>query len=227
MFDKYDRMTYILKVTTDDNIFICNRNSNDFDNIFNDKYVRWWESDLVDIMKFSIADRCEILEVLPFDNYNKRHQKQINPIKEKYIQMYNAEYLDDNVLSNILFNEIKENYRNKYRYQYKDFKFIIDKCGDEIYNLLYEKAKDLYRSSSESYFLSLTRDELWNVTNRKIETKVCYIILRDYLSYRKGNNKKNPFDKYTLRETLHMLVKLNDLEEKRKTRKIIKDTLFV
>ena len=227
--DNYEpRYTLILKVKLDDNIFICNRNSKDYDNIFNDKYVKWWESNLVDIMKFTNIDNCETLEILyDYDNYNKRHQKLINPIKEKYIEQFNAKCLDDNTLSNVLFNNIKNNYRTKYKIQYNDFKLIVDKLGTDIYKLLYDNAKKIYFSKSERYFLTLTRERIWNIPNRSIETKICYIILRDYLLSRIDNNCKMPFDKTERKidDTLYMLLKLSDLDEKRKIRNLIKKEL--
>ena len=226
--DEYEpRYTLILKVTLEDNIFICNRNSKDYDNIFNDKYVKWWESNFVDIMKFSNIDNCETLEILDYDNHNLRHQKLINPIKEKYIQKYNAKYVDDKTLSNVLFNNIKDNYRTKYKIQYKDFKLIVDKLSNNIYQLLYENAKKLYFNKSERYFLNLSRERIWHSPNRLLETKVCYIILRDYLLNRINNNYKMPFDKNErkIKDTIDMLLKLTDINEKPKIRNLIKKEL--
>lgn len=226
--DNYEsRYTLILKVKLDDNIFICNRNSKDYDNIFNDKYVKWWESDLVDIMKFSNIDDCEILEILDYDNYNLCHQKLINPIKKKYIEKYNAKYLDDKTIANVMFNSVKENYRTKYKIQYKDFRLIVDKLGNDIYKLLYENAKKLYFNKSERYFLTLSRERIWHAPNRSLETKICYIILRDYLLKRISDNCELPFDKNErkINDTIDMLLKINDIDEKRKIRNLIKSEL--
>lgn len=223
------RFTLILKVKLDDNIFICNRNSKDWDNIFNDKYVKWWESNLIDIMKFTTIDNCEILEILyDYDNYNKRHQKLINPIKEKYIEQFNAKCLDDNTLSNVLFNNIKNNYRTKYKIQYNDFKLVVDKLGNDIYSLLYENAKKLFFNKSERFFLTLSRERIWNVQTRSLETKVCYIILRDYIKYMIEHESKMPFNKEIrkINDTLDMLIKVNDLSEKKKIRNLIEKELY-
>lgn len=230
-YDNYEktRYTIILKVTLDNNIFICNRNSDDYDNIFNDKYVKWWESNLVEIMKFTTIDNCEILEILyDYDNYNKRHQKLINPIKEKYIKQFNAKSIDDNALSNVLFNNIKNNYRTKYKIQYNDFKLVVDKLGSDIYSLLYENAKKLFFSKSERYFLTLSRERIWNIQTRNLETKVCYIIMRDYIKYMIENKSKMPFNKENrkINDTLDMLIKLNDLNEKKKIRNLIEEELY-
>lgn len=227
--EEKSRYTVILKVTLDDNIFICNRNSDDYNNVFNDKYVKWWESNLVDIMKFTTIDNCEILEFLyDYDNYNKRHQKLINPIKEKYIEQFNAKSLDDNALSNVLFNNIKNNYRTKYKIQYNDFKLVMDKLGHDIYSLLYENAKKLFFNKSERYFLTLSRERIWNIQTRSLETKVCYIILRDYIKYMIDHESKIPFNKEIrkINDTLDMLIKVNDLSEKKKIRNLIEEELY-
>ena len=230
-YDNYEktRYTIILKITLDNNIFICNRNSDDYDNIFNDKYVKWWESNLVDIMKFTTIDNCEILEILyDYDNYNKRHQKLINPIKEKYIEQFNAKSIDDNALSNVLFNNIKNNYRTKYKIQYNDFKLVVDKLGRDIYSLLYENAKKLFFSKSERYFLTLSRERIWNIQTRNLENKVRYKIMRDYIKYMIENKSKMPFNKENrkINDTLDMLIKLNDLNEKKKIRNLIEKELY-
>lgn len=225
--NRNNRYTLILKVKLEENIFICNRNSRDYDNIFNDRYVKWWESDLVDIMNFSNIDECEILQILPYDNYKLRHQSLINPIKQEFIQLYNAKCYDDEVLSNIMFNNVKNNYRTKYKIQYKEFIHIIDDMGDNKHKLLYETAKKMYYNKSEKYFLSLSRERIWHTQNRTFETKACYIILRDYLKHRIDNGYNLPFDKNERRinDTIDMLLKINDFNEPRKIRNQLKKEL--
>lgn len=55
-YEYAERDSVIMKVKKDNTWFVCNRNSDDFDTIFNDKYVAFWEIDSISYLAFSNCD---------------------------------------------------------------------------------------------------------------------------------------------------------------------------
>lgn len=213
-FDGEEQITLILKCILDDHIFICNRNSNQFKNIFNDKYVHWWEAHQVNSMNFDIVNKIQLLEKLPLSNENLKDQREINSVKITYINKLDGEDGDkDNETScNILFNEAKDNYRRKYREQYKEFLDIIN--SDSIdKDDLYDCSKKLFWGN---YKFDETKDEIWNKVENKRHAAMI-ILLRDYIYYKKYILKcKEPWTKHQIPHIKSLLLNKIKLIEKEK-----------
>lgn len=194
MNDDYDFPvnSYIIRVTSGDYDFICNRNDETFYTLFNDKWVNFWEvKDAYKITDWNI-DGIRILETVELSNYNKKDQVYLNSLKKKYIDEYNLKSEPDKKLSNLLFNECLTNYRRNYRNQFKDFKTVFENGIN--FNKIYEIGKRLY-FTEDYYILLMKRDEIWNMPDVDKETKAYYIILREYLNWRRVNGYRLPFDK--------------------------------
>ena len=132
--------TFIFKVVerteTYTKMYICNRSSKFVEDLFFDKYVKWFEIDKMDAM---YGCNLQILDELPYDNFNHRHQKQINVVKRKYIEEYSA--LDENSntvkLCNSLFNTSSKNFRKIWKDNYNIvFDTIRTMSTNEIYNYI-------------------------------------------------------------------------------------------
>jgi len=203
--DDIQRYSIIMKVKKDNTWFICNRNSNDFDSIFNDKYVKFWEIGNISSLKFSECDSVEILEYVPLDNYNRRHQTILNEYKQKYIDKMS---LEDIELSNKSMTQIKKQYRNIYYEQYKDLLKSL-KDIESINDKIYEYAKKLfYTDKDNSWFYEMTRDEIWRNKKWSKEQKVIFIILRDHIYYKKYHLKTHyPFYKGQIKHEINSLVR--------------------
>ena len=202
-----NRTTLILKVKKDNTWFVCNRNSDDFDNIFKDKYVKFWEVTKPDDLKFSNCDICNILTELPYDNFNKRHQKLINPVKQTFIECLNC---DNTELSNKQFNNIKNTYRHIYYNQYKEFIRIKNNIED-IEEKVYNYAKKIFYSKpklKKYYYWSY--DYIWHNTVFNDEQKVILIILRNHLLRRSTDLSYHPFEKGYIKKTIKYLIEKYD-----------------
>lgn len=206
--EKYNnRESYILKVKKDNCYFICNRNSDDFDNIFNDKYVKFWEVNKVSQLKFSNADFCEILQILPLDNYKRRHQNILNDIKQKYIDELQISNIE---LSNKQMTNIRQSYRNIYYQQFIDFLTIKHNINN-LYDKLYDYGKKIFYKSNNHSFFMMTYDEIWHNDKLTDEEKVICIILRDYIYDMKYNkHSKYPFLKGNIKYTINHLIRIFD-----------------
>ena len=185
--------TFIFKVVerteTYTKMYICNRNSKFVEDLFFDKYVKWFEIDKMDVM---YGCNLQILEVLPYDNSNHRHQKQINIVKRKYIEEYSA--LDENSttvkLCNSLFNTSSKNFRKIWRTNYNIVFDTIHKISiNEIYNYI----KQIWFSNYK-YMLLKPRHVIFSNSSIDIKTKVIMLAFKTYLSERISNKCKYPFD---------------------------------
>lgn len=205
VYDEFhNRESYILKVKKDDAYFICNRNSDDFDTIFKDKYVRFWEVDEVWQLNMSDVDLCSILSVLPLDNYKLRHQTILNNIKKRYIDELQ---LKDIELSNKQMATIRKTYRTIYHEQFKEFLSIKHKIQN-LDKKLYEYGKRLFYKNNNESFFDMTYDEIWHYDKLTDDQKVICIILRNYIYNKKYVYKeKYPFIKGKVNKTINMLIK--------------------
>ena len=202
-----NRNSLILKVKKDNSYFICNRNSQDFDNIFHDKYVKFWEVNKVSNLKFTEADFCEILEIVPLDNYKRRHQNILNDIKKKYIDELQ---LSDIELSNKQMTNIRKSYRNIYYKQFVDF-IIIKHSIINLSDKLYDYGKRMFYKSNNNSFFDMTYDEIWHSSKFTDEQKVICIMLRNYIYNMKYERKsKYPFVKGNVKNTIKWLIKSFD-----------------
>lgn len=203
------RDTYIIEFVKDDTKFICNRNSNEFDVIFKDKYVKFWEIKDIYDMRVSNCEQCKILTVLEgVHNYNKCHQKQINEIKKQYI---NGHVEADEKLANVQFANTFESYRTFYKKQYERFIQQIRHIGDtdELIDKLYNMANTLFYKSKNINYLLKSRWYIWNDERLSYEDRILIIILKDYIYNAKSNNYKYPFQKNKIISTIKMLI--NDI----------------
>lgn len=186
------RASYILKVTDKaKNIaFICNRNSQDFDNIFTDPYVRFWESNKLSYMSFTSANlNIEILEEVALSNYMKKDQAFLNERKKYYIEKYNAS--GEYTLSNSLFNEYNKNYRAKYKSDYYDFYHnLTDNLGEkQVVTALYELSKLLLENPKFHNWYYSTKEEIWKDDTLTLNQKTIFVMLMTPLK-NKINSKK-------------------------------------
>lgn len=199
------RDSVIMKVKKDNTWFVCNRNSDDFDNIFNDKYVKFWEVNNISYLNFSNCDNIEFLCILPLDNYNKRHQTILNKYKQKYID----ELLIKNIeLSNKDMTGIKKQYRNIYYEQWKEFLETLNHI-EHLEEKIYDYSKKIfYAPKDKEWFYEMTRDTIWKHKKWNKEQKVIFIILRDYIRFRKYTLKsKYPFDKGNIKNKIKRLIR--------------------
>lgn len=206
------RESYILKVKKDNCYFICNRNSEDFDNIFNDKYVRFWEVNNVSQLSFSNADFCYILEIVQLDNYKRRHQNILNIIKKKYIDELQ---LNDIELSNKQMTDIRKSYRSIYYKQFIDF-LTIKHNIENLDKKLYDYGKRIFYKTNNNSFFNMTYDEIWHNEKLTDEQKVICIMLRDYIHRRKYETlSKYPFDKGNIKWRIKYIIKYFDRPPKK------------
>lgn len=185
--------TFIFKVVerteTYTKMYICNRSSKFVEDLFFDKYVKWFEIDKMDAM---YGCNLQILEELPYDNFNHRHQKQINVVKRKYIEEYRA--LDENSntvkLCNSLFNTSSKNFRKIWKDNYNIVFNTIHKIPiTEIYNYI----KQIWFSNYK-YMLLKPRHVIFSNSSIDDKTKIIMLVLKTYLSKRISNKCKYPFD---------------------------------
>lgn len=185
--------TFIFKVVerteTYTKMYICNRSSKFVEDLFFDKYVKWFEIDKMDAM---YGCNLQILDELPYDNFNHRHQKQINVVKRKYIEEYSA--LDENSntvkLCNSLFNTSSKNFRKMWKDNYNIvFDTIRTMSTDEIYNYI----KQIWFSNYK-YVLLKPRHVIFSNSSIDDKTKIVMLVFKTYLSKRISNKCKYPFD---------------------------------
>lgn len=134
------RKTYILKLTDNTSsvtkTFICNRSSSssEFNTVFNDKYIKFFELEKLDYMDIN-SSSFEILDTLDLENVNNADQKQINIIKKKYINELVAE--EDEIICNKLLNNNITKIKQCYRLHFKN---LFSNIINEANNLLYENS---------------------------------------------------------------------------------------
>ena len=185
--------TFIFKVVerteTYTKMYICNRSSKFVEDLFFDKYVKWFEIDKMDAM---YGCNLQILDELPYDNFNHRHQKQINVVKRKYIEEYSA--LDENSntvkLCNSLFNTSSKNFRKIWKDNYNIvFDTIRTMSTNEIYNYI----KQIWFSGVR-YMLVKPRHVIFSNSYFDIKYKVVMLVFKPYLCERMLNKHQYPFD---------------------------------
>lgn len=206
---KYARDTYILEFVKDNTKFICNRNSSDFDRIFEDKYIKFWEIDEIYELSLSDCKYCNILAVLEgMHNYNKCHQKQINEIKKKYI---NGHIEADVKLANIQLAYTIKSYRIFYMKQY-DLFFDKMNCIHNIEDKLYEMAKKLFYKNNNIEYLCKSKWNIWNDERLSYEQRILIMILKNYIYKLKKNQRcRYPFAKGVIKDTIKYLIKENNI----------------
>lgn len=217
-----ERDSIIFKVTKDNYSFICNRNSDNFDSIFKDKYVKFWQVEELSELNFLDVDELKILEIIPISNYKRKDQKLLNEIKQKYINELN---LNEEEISNKQFMEIKNNYRNYYYEEYRQFRKLLLENRDEICLDIYDYAKRIYFKSNNDWFYEMSNYDIWISEKYNIKQKLICIILKDYLKNRKHKKEKLPFTQGRVKKTIHNLIndytKLYNEKHKNTTNKLI------
>lgn len=185
-----ERCSIIFQITKDNTSFICNRNSDGFEQIFSDKYVRFWEVKELSSLNMIDADDCKILEIIHLSNYNLKDQKLLNKIKQKWIDELQVEEIQ---LSNKQFATIKKGYRNYYHELYNNFRNELYKI-ENINDKIYEYAKKIFYKENNQWFYKMSNFDIWNDDRLNNEQKVICILLKNYLLDAKYIKKqKYPF----------------------------------
>lgn len=200
-----ERDTYIIEFIKNNTKFICNRNSDMYDRIFNDKYVKFWEVDEISALSTYACDNWYIVQILEgIDNFNKRHQKYINEIKKQYIK----DAIDaDEKLSNLQFTESVKAYRKFYKEQYYDFIHKLINI-EHLYDKLYDMSKKLFYKDNIDYLKTTTYWNIWNDERMTYEQRILVIMLRNYICNRKINGNKYPYPKGYVKRTINEIIKI-------------------
>ena len=193
-----ERDSYILlcKYTEGDNIFqfICNRNSWDFKQLYNDKYIRWFEyANIPSVMNID-KNNIEILETLyGVDNYDRRHQKDIlNPKKKKWLEAIVDSQDDNEVITNKVIKDYKHSIRQLIQKRYWTIrKHITEMSTDRIYEII----KQIWFNDILMKELDKPRYMFMANKSEMNDIGVVAIVFRDYLLRRKRNKDKYPFTK--------------------------------
>ena len=193
-----ERDSYILlcKYSEGDNIFqfICNRNSWDFKQLYNDKFIKWFEYDNIpSVMKLDNST-VEILETLyGVDNYERRHQKDIlNPKKKQWLEAIVDSQDDNEIITNKVIKDYKHSIRQLIQKRYWTIrKHIIEMSTDRIYEII----KQIWFNDVLMKELDKPRYMFMANKSEMNDIGVVAIVFRDYLLKRKRNKEKYPFTK--------------------------------
>lgn len=203
-----ERKTYILKVTeknelTPNKVFICNRNSDDYDKLYSDIYIDWFQYYALEEMNISDGD-VEILQILDYSNINCKDQKFINIYKQQYIDKFNA-LEENNVLCNKLLNNNIKNIRNIIQERYED---IYNTVAEMTYSDIYTVIKEIWFSKYKSY-LSSRRFEIINQLKDELPyNQLCVLVVfKNYLFDRKRDFYKYPFDQKRIFFTIKQILR--------------------
>lgn len=192
-----ERDSYILlcKYVEDGNIFqfICNRNSWDFKQLYNDKYVRWFEYENIPaIMNIDNSD-VTILETLyGVDNYERRHQKDIlNPCKMKWLTKLSNAKEDNEIITNKVIKNRQKSIRQIINERYNCIRsHIISMNLDTVYECI----KQIWFNERLMNELDKPRYKFMSNKKEMNDIGVVAIVFKYYLLDRKKSNKKLPFD---------------------------------
>lgn len=190
MIRLYDRETLILKVDYIGKRFICNRSTKYklFNPLINDKYCKWFR--IKSIVDLNIKDsNVYVLETLPYDNINLRHQKIINQIKSKYIDKYCS---DENVsVVNKALNESINTIRDWIKKKYYEVENTICLMSPreifKIVNYLWENKRGI--------IINRERADILKLETFTWKEKAVALVFIDYFKERKKNGYRYPFTK--------------------------------
>lgn len=174
--------------------FICNRNSWDFNQLYNDKYIKWFEYDNIpSIMDIDKSD-VTILETLNgVDNFERRHQKDIlNPCKKEWMNKI-IDTKDDN---EIITNKVIKNHKESIRQIISKRYLLIKKhILDMDINRIYEIIKQIWFNERLMKELNKPRYKFMSNKTEMNDVGVVAIVFKNYLLTRKNNNERFPFNK--------------------------------
>lgn len=188
--------------------FVCNRNSQDFTQLYNDKYIRWFEYENIPSIMEIDTSSVEILETLyNIDNYNHRHQKDIlNPCKKKWLDRINESKDDDEVITNKVIKNCQKSIRQLI---HQRFDMICENIHSLSNDSIYEIIKQIW--FNERLMKELDKPRYKFMSNKKEMTDigVVAIVFKDYLLDRKKTGKKLPFEKGTnINKTIYNVIRL-------------------
>lgn len=193
-----ERDSYILlcKYKEGDKLFqfICNRNSWDFNQLYNDKYIRWFEYENIPSVMNIDKNNVEILETLyGVDNYERRHQKSIlNPKKKEWLEAI-VDSQDDN---EIITNKVIKNYKHSIRQLiFKRYWAIRNHIMCMSSDRIYEIIKQIWFNDVLMKELDKQKYKFMSNKTEMNEIGVVAIVFRDYLLRKKRNKEKYPFPK--------------------------------
>lgn len=182
-----DRYTIIAKaIDKNGNVFIFNRNSDEYLKLYEDNKIKWLEIESGDIMTINDCN-IEVLETLPLDNYYLKDQKEINKHKASYIKLYKAG--EDEQLCNILFSEYLQSIRIKYHNIFEEILgYVSSADSDTIINIL----KNIWFDERYKKIISMKRidiyEKYWQKSNDCQKTILSIImILKPYWFQKCGN----------------------------------------
>lgn len=174
--------------------FICNRNSWDFNQLYNDKYIQWFEYDNIpSIMDIDKAD-VTILETLNgIDNFERRHQKDIlNPCKKEWMKKIIDTKDDNEIITNKVIKNHKESIRQIIcRRYFMIKKHILEMNIDKIYEII----KQIWFDERLMKELDKPRYKFMSNKTEMNDVGVVAIVFKYYLLSRKRDKEKYPFDK--------------------------------
>ncbi len=206
IYDFEERKSLILFVKQNESCFVCNRNSDMWNLIFNDKYVNFWNPNDVECSMNINDGEVELLEICDCDNYNLRDQKYLNERKKYWIDKLQTEEYEDAEWANVMLNKSINNYRSKYYNMYVDFRHCIDNIPNLI-DRCYKLAKKLYFKDNNTWFLEMNNLDIWNYDKINKEDRAICIILCNYLLNRRNKKYKYPFDSGDIRYIIKYLIK--------------------
>lgn len=201
-----NRSSYILKVTNDDDkIFICNRNSDAFNKLYEDRILTWMELHYYESMTMDDyrAD-IEVLEV--FENLSNsflKDQKFLNSMKQKWIKKFGAQIEktdEDKTMCNKSLNTFIENIRAKWNIVFNDIRNTVDGMDDdEIYSILktlwYDKIPNTRNKADIlTYRFEYTYEDFRAKAGLSKEEAYILAIFKQYFINRYKEGKKRPFD---------------------------------
>lgn len=195
-----ERDSYILLCKYKDNgsifQFICNRNSWDFRQLYNDKYIKWFEYENIPSVMDMDSSTVEILETLVgIDNFNRRHQKDIlNPRKTVWLE----KIVDSKEDNEIITNKVIKNYKNSIRQMIGERYWCIRRHINSMdIDRIYEIIKQIWFNDILMKELDKPKYKFMSNKSEMNDIGVVAIVFRDYLLRRKRNKEKYPFTKGT------------------------------
>lgn len=196
-YNEEDRFSLILLIREENDVFICNRNSTDFNNLFKDKILKWLEYDNYEMMIND--DNMTLLETVDVSNYMLKDQKQLNEIKRKWINNIDEFIEDDDKLCNIAFTEWRKSKRKKANTMMTN---ILTAFQENTFDDIYDACKNLWFNERWKKIARMKRYEIYekwfNEANEEQKKKLSLIIVLKAF-WMANCTKKMPFTKDDLK----------------------------
>lgn len=155
--------SYIIRAEVNGKYYIINRNDTQIDTLIQAPYyVQWFDLDEQKIKKWILSDAI-VIDIIPLDNNNHRHQKIINKVKDYYKDLSGDEIADSKLCDSCLRDIIRKN-KSKIKQAYQDIWETNHNIGEDE-NKQYKKfAFDLI---SKGYTDKYLNTEKWKLYKNK------------------------------------------------------------